>query len=285
MRSKEIIKKIFKRLTRQKVVPEYIPVVMGELLENRTILITGGIGGIGVELTKACLRNGASVVITSRNEKKLKECLPELNKCKNSEKQKIICVELDINNVDSMKNIFNKIVKDNSLKNIDTLINNAGVAIGGIIGTTKEEEFDKTITTNLKGTYFLSQEFANYLIKENIQGNILNISSVSGIRPAITPYMLSKHSLIGLTEGLAKKLIKYGIVVNGIAPGPTVTDMIGVKGNDLYYQNSPAQRYVDPVEVANLAVYLISKMGKMIVGDTVYISGSCGNLTRDDIMY
>ncbi|WP_303138235.1 SDR family NAD(P)-dependent oxidoreductase [uncultured Eubacterium sp.] len=285
MRSKEIIKKIFKRLTRQKVVPEYIPVVMGELLENRTILITGGIGGIGVELTKACLRNGASVVITSRNEKKLKECLPELNKCKNSEKQKIICVELDINNVDSMKNIFNKIVKDNSLKNIDTLINNAGVAIGGIIGTTKEEEFDKTITTNLKGTYFLSQEFANYLIKENIQGNILNISSVSGIRPAITPYMLSKHSLIGLTEGLAKKLIKYGIVVNGIAPGPTVTDMIGVKGNDLYYQNSPAQRYVDPVEVANLAVYLISKMGKMIVGDTVYISGGCGNLTRDDIMY
>lgn len=282
MRSKEIIKKIFKRLTRQKVVPEYIPVVMGELLENRTILITGG---IGVELTKACLRNGASVVITSRNEKKLKECLPELNKCKNSEKQKIICVELDINNVDSMKNIFNKIVKDNSLKNIDTLINNAGVAIGGIIGTTKEEEFDKTITTNLKGTYFLSQEFANYLIKENIQGNILNISSVSGIRPAITPYMLSKHSLIGLTEGLAKKLIKYGIVVNGIAPGPTVTDMIGVKGNDLYYQNSPAQRYVDPVEVANLAVYLISKMGKMIVGDTVYISGGCGNLTRDDIMY
>ena len=275
MRSKEIIKKIFKRLTRQKVVPEYIPVVMGELLENRTILITGGIGGIGVELTKACLRNGASVVITSRNEKKLKECLPELNKCKNSEKQKIICVELDINNVDSMKNIFNKIVKDNSLKNIDTLINNAGVAIGGIIGTTKEEEFDKTITTNLKGTYFLSQEFANYLIKENIQGNILNISSVSGIRPAITPYMLSKHSLIGLTEGLAKKLIKYGIVVNGIAPGPTVTDMIGVKGNDLYYQNSPAQRYVDPVEVANLAVYLISKMGKMIVGDTVYISGGC----------
>ena len=270
MRSKEIIKKIFKRLTRQKVVPEYIPVVMGELLENRTILITGGIGGIGVELTKACLRNGASVVITSRNEKKLKECLPELNKCKNSEKQKIICVELDINNVDSMKNIFNKIVKDNSLKNIDTLINNAGVAIGGIIGTTKEEEFDKTITTNLKGTYFLSQEFANYLIKENIQGNILN---------------LSKHSLIGLTEGLAKKLIKYGIVVNGIAPGPTVTDMIGVKGNDLYYQNSPAQRYVDPVEVANLAVYLISKMGKMIVGDTVYISGGCGNLTRDDIMY
>lgn len=285
MRSKEIIKKIFKRITRQKVVPEYIPVVMGELLENRTILITGGIGGIGVELTKACLRNGASVVITSRNEKKLKECLPELNKCKNSEKQKIICVELDINNVDSMKNIFNKIVKDNSLKNIDTLINNAGVAIGGIIGTTKEEEFDKTITTNLKGTYFLSQEFANYLIKENIQGNILNISSVSGIRPAITPYMLSKHSLIGLTEGLAKKLIKYGIVVNGIAPGPTVTDMIGVKGNDLYYQNSPAQRYVDPVEVANLAVYLISKMGKMIVGDTVYISGGCGNLTRDDIMY
>ena len=285
MRSKEIIKKIFKRLTRQKVVPEYIPVVMGELLENRTILITGGIGGIGVELTKACLRNGASVVITSRNEKKLKECLPELNKCKNSEKQKIICVELDINNVDSMKNIFNKIVKDNSLKNIDTLINNAGVAIGGIIGTTKEEEFDKTITTNLKGTYFLSQEFANYLIKENIQGNILNISSVSGIRPAITPYMLSKHSLIGLTEGLAKKLIKYGIVVNGIAPGPTVTDMIGVKGNDLYYQNSPAQRYVDPVEVANLAVYLISKMGKMIVGDTENISGGCGNLTRDDIMY
>lgn len=127
--------------------------------------------------------------------------------------------------------------------------------------------------------------FSKYLIERKIQGNILNISSVSGIRPAINPYMLSKRAIIGLTEGMAKKLIKYGIVVNGIAPGPVSTGMLNLDGSDLSNNNAPSGRYSEPVEVANLAVFLISDMARNIVGDTVYITGGCGNLTVDDIQY
>ena len=97
--------------------------------------------------------------------------------------------------------------------------------------------------------------------------------------------MVSKWGVTGLTEGMAKKLIKYGIVVNGIAPGPVATEMLGLDGLNLDYDNAPAGRYSDPVEIANLAVFMISGMGRMIVGDTVYVSGGCGNLTFDDIEY
>ena len=74
-------------------------------------------------------------------------------------------------------------------------------------------------------------------------------------------------------------------MVNGIAPGPTATNMLGLEGDNLYYKKSPTERYIDSNEVANLAVFLISDMGRMIVGETIYITGGCGTLTYDDIKY
>lgn len=165
------------------------------------------------------------------------------------------------------------------------MINNAGIASSCSLGDTTEQELDMVINTNLKGTYFMCQEVANYFIHNSIKGNILNISSVSGKRPAITPYMLSKNGIISLTQGIAKKFIKYGIVVNGLAPGPIATGMLNVEGKNLNYDNSPSKRFADAKEIANWAVILVSDLGKMIVGETIFITGGCGNLTYDDIQY
>lgn len=270
------IHRILKKMKKVVKEPVYIPVLEGKILSGKTVLITGATGGIGRAIAKRCVENGAVVIIAGRSQEKVSIIVNSLNNT--------LPFIVDIQDTERMKQAFLELVEDKKLK-IDTLINCAGLQAGGIFGNTDLVGFDKTINTNLKGTYFLSQIFSNYLIENDIKGNILNISSVSGCRPAISPYMVSKWGITGLTEGMAKKLIKYGIVVNGIAPGPVATEMIGLDGSNLDYDNAPAGRYSDPIEIANLAVFMISSMGRMIVGDTVYISGGCGNLTFDDIEY
>ena len=84
----------------------------------------------------------------------------------------------------------------------------------------------KCLTQISKGVFFLSQMLGKYFVTNNIKGNILNIASASCIRPADSAYTVSKWGIRGLTLGLAKTLAKYGITVNGIAPGPTATPMM-----------------------------------------------------------
>lgn len=132
----------------------------------------------------------------------------------------------------------------------------------------------------------MSQAIINYMITNKIKGNILNVTSSSALRPAISPYILSKWGERGLTLGMAKKYLPYGIIVNGIAPGSTATAM--VKNNDLNDLNcdyTPTKRYIAPEEIGNIATILVSDMGKMIIGDTVYITGGAGIITYDDIKY
>ncbi len=282
---KKSVKRIIRLFQYHIKTPVYIPVQYGTQLQNRNILITGGAGGIGKAIAINCLRNGASVVITGRDIDKLEKVKNELLLETISDSQQVCVLTIDMLNVNQFETAISQAVKLLQNKKLDTLINNAGVDAGGVIGTTTEEQFDKTMNTNLKGTYFMSQAFANYCVQNKIEGNILNISSASGTRPVITPYMYSKWSITGLTKGLAKKYIKNNIVVNGIAPGPVATKMLGLDGSNLHYDNSPSQRYADPIEVANLAVFLISKAGQMIVGETIYLTGGCGTLTYDDLDY
>ncbi|MFR8619933.1 MAG: SDR family oxidoreductase, partial [Romboutsia timonensis] len=116
--------------------------------------------------------------------------------------------------------------------------------------------------------------------------NILIINSSSSLRPAITPYIVSKWGERSLTLGMAKKALQYGITVNGLAPGSTLTPMLE-KGNktDLSLDYSPIKRYIAPEEIGNMATFLVSDMGKTIIGDTIYMTGGAGVITYDDMQY
>ena len=132
----------------------------------------------------------------------------------------------------------------------------------------------------------MSQVFADYVISRNIKANILNIVSSSGIRPAVSPYMLSKWGLRGLTEGLARILAPKGIIVNGIAPGPTATAMQpSTKDGDISWPLNLLGRMAVPEEIANMAVFLVSNMGQTIIGDIIYMSGGGGIITNEDYNY
>lgn len=190
---------------------------------------------------------------------------------------------LDISNVKEMDIILSKYLDD---KRIDIFVNNAGVNAGDLFPNTAEQEYDKVLNTNLKGMYFISQIIVKYMIDKKIRGNVLNITSSSALRPGISPYIISKWGENSLTLGMAKKYLPYGIIVNGLAPGSTLTPMLkNNSDDDLYLDYSPAKRYAAPEEIGNIATVLVSKMGRMIIGDTVYATGGAGVITYDDTTY
>ncbi len=262
-----------------------IPVYNGILLKGKKAIITGGTSGIGYASALAFICNGAKVVITGRDMARLQEAQGQLAKDSNCSISRIETICLDLLSYDTWKSRL-ELYLNNSEEQIDILVNSAGINIGDFFPDTKEEDFDRVVNTNLKGTYLVSQIVASYMIKNNIRGNILNLASSSSLRPATSSYTISKWGIKGITLGMAKKLIKYGIVVNGIAPGPTATNMLGMENADnLFLASSPSKRYLTPEEAANWAVFLVSDLGRMVVGDILYITGGAGVITYDDIGY
>lgn len=279
------IKNILIKISRllKKKIPVYIPVLQNELLNGRCALITGGTRGIGYEIAKAYLNSGAKVVITGRSEENVKKSVEKLLIEKNAE-DRIFGIALDNTKDESFSEKFSQAVE--FCGKIDILVNNAGVIAGGNFGNVDSDGFNLTIDTNLKGTFMMSQIVASYMKSNKIEGNILNICSSSSLRPAISPYTLSKWGIRGLTLGLAKMLAPYGITVNGLAPGPTATEMLIKDDYDGIELNSnPSGRYATAEEIANMAVILTSSIGKMIIGDIVYITGGAGVITFDDMNY
>lgn len=260
-----------------------ITLAPNELLKGRTALITGCTSGIGLSIAKAFLNAGASVVAIGRNPDKLEKTVSELLHLTNDE-SKVFSYVLDVTETEKFEIALNEIIKLIPSHKIDILINNAG--LGNLSSLTEAENYDIVMNTNLKAVYFLTRCVARHMIEDKIEGNILNIASSSSLRPASTVYGMSKWGVRGLTEGFAKMLLPYNIIVNGIGPGLTATPFAGKTNNDdIYNPSNPSKRLVTPEEVANLAVVLTSGMGRMIVGDIVYISGGAGVITCDDIGY
>lgn len=260
-----------------------VSVCQPDLLRNKYALITGGTSGIGFAIARAFLESGASVVIAARRKDKLEDSVKELSSCLHSG-QSVKAVCLDCSNPQSFSEAIEQAEKEIGCSCFDILVNNAGVG-GGQWGHCGEEDFDRVIDTNLKGAFFLSQSVAERMIQKKVKGNILNVASSSSLRPAVSAYMISKWGIRGLTVGLAKCLIPHGIVVNGIAPGPTATPMLAHDRNDIYLSTNPSGRFVLPEEIANFAVMLCSPAGRMVVGDILYITGGSGVTTFDDIKY
>ena len=271
MNIKKIIKRFVSLMKTKKVEPILKIVDKEKILDNKVAFITGGSGGIGFAIAKSFVESGCKVIISGTNEKKLKDYCDKLGK--NSK-----YIVLNLNNVNDFKNVI--VQADKMFGNIDILVNCAGMHIPradlDFLNIT-EKEYDEIMNLNLKGTYFISQEFAQYMINNKIKGHILIISSQSALEPAWSPYRLSKWGIKGFTTGLAQKLLKYGIIVNGIGPGPTATAMQPYEEKDGIYTNqNPIERYTMPDEIAEYAKLLASDLGNTIVGDTLYMSGGRG---------
>ncbi len=250
-----------------------VPSIHGidNLLSGKTALITGGSSGIGFSIAKTFLSAGCQVIISGTNAEKIQNCCDELG---SNNVRGIVINICEVNNLKSKLVEADRLFEDSK---IDILVNCAGFNPKKTFYEITEEDFDRTMDTNVKGTFFMCQAMADYMVKNKVKGHILNVSSSSALRPAWSPYEMSKWTIKGFTIGLADTLISSGIVVNAIAPGPTATPMLGKSSDgDLDLRTSPIGRFATPEEIANLSVVLVSDIGNLVVGDTLYATGGSG---------
>jgi NAD(P)-dependent dehydrogenase (short-subunit alcohol dehydrogenase family) len=240
----------------------------GEILKEKKILITGGSSGIGYAIAKKFLNEGAKVVITGRDPKKLLMATEALN----SNRLSYLQWDCSDSSISKSKLAEAQVL----LGGIDIVINNAGLYTTTSFSGINEEIWDKVMDTNLKGLFFMCQAEAEYFMNVNKEcgGKILNISSIRGFQGDCGPYGVSKWGVNGLTKGLARDLISKNILVNAIAPGITATDINGIDVNKNAFSGEPRNKRVAlPEEIAELALFLASDASNNIVGQIIVCDG------------
>ena len=267
------MKSILSTVKKKELIAVPTPVNTTELLKGKVALITGGSGGIGQAIARSFLRNGCQVIIAGTSEARLENVKKAL--------EAVPALETMVINLKDVKALPERV--DEAVKlfgHIDILVNSAGANVHRDFFQISEEDFDNVLDVNIKGAFFMSQAVADYMIKHEIRGHILNITSSSALRPAKAPYAISKWALRGFTVGLADRLLPHGIIVNAIAPGPVATPMLGKSEKDsIAKPGQPSGRYAVPSEIADMAVMLASDMGNLVVGDTLYMTGGSGILS------
>lgn len=270
---KETIKRIVALAKKKEIIS--IPHIInnGELLKNKIAFISGGSGGIGFAIAKELLECGCKVIIAGTNQKKISNLISGLDEKIKSNAKEFIIDATDVSSFDAVvlkaSSIFGK---------IDIFVNSAGTHTPNVdFWNMKPEEYDRILNINLKSAFFLCQAFGRYMKDNNIKGHMLLISSSRGSEPAWTPYGISKWGINGLVKGLAQIMIPYGIVVNGIAPGPTATSLLGIKdGDSLYTTQNSVGRLAETSEISVYAKLMVSDLGNMLVGEILHISGGRG---------
>ena len=238
------------------------------------VLVTGGSKGIGFAIAKKFLSQGATVLITGRDNKTLYNSVLSAKMGGG----KLYGMEWDISNpcIAGEKLREAEAVAGGP---ISILVNNAGIYIDSHFPNTTLGEWEKVYETNARGTYFMCQAFCKRwlaLSPSSSPKKIINISSQGGFVGANNPYRMTKWDICGLTEFLGKAYASQGIIVNGIAPGIIRTDMQGrfkAQGDNLFITQNPLNRLGLPEEIAELAVFLASDAANFIVGQTICCDG------------
>lgn len=238
----------------------------------RQALVTGASRGIGYAIAKKLVQNGDAVVITSRKRETLERAAAELGK-------NVFPMVWDAAEFDKAEEKIREAAE--MLGGLDIVINNAGIFARrsewdkrSLLQTTAKE-WQEVIDVNASAVFFTMQASVNYMLKNAVKGNILNITSVAGEEPVFGAYGGSKILATGLTRGWGKMFAADGITINGIAPGPVATEMNNWhEGDSMKHDRIPYGRFATIDEVAALAMYLLEEKAKMICGETVIMDGA-----------
>jgi NAD(P)-dependent dehydrogenase (short-subunit alcohol dehydrogenase family) len=246
-------------------------------LNNKVAVVTGGSRGIGKMIVEGYLAAGcARIYISARKVDQIEATVAEFG-------DKVVGIPCDLSTVEGCTSLAAQIAERE--EKVDILVNNAGAAWGADFGTVTDAQWDRVMDLNVKGLFFLTQAMHPQLKAAATferPGKVINIASIDGLR--INPwqtyaYQASKAAVIHLTRRLAAELIHDNIQVTGIAPGAFQSDMNKAARDhaEAVGKNIPFPRIGKAEDMAGLAIFLASRAGDYIVGDTVACDGGIVN--------
>lgn len=250
--------------------------LMGRL-DEKVAVITGGAGGIGKVTAEMFLKEGAKVVIVDLFQEPLDQVKKELES-----HGEVLAIQADVSKESDVENYVKKTV--DHFGKIDVFFNNAGIE-GKVAPITEQrvEDFDQVISVNVRGVFLGLKHVLRVMTKQG-SGSIINTSSVAGLdgSPDVSPYITSKHAVVGLTKAAAIEVAGANVRINSIHPSPVNTRMMrsleeGMKvTQEILAQNIPLGRYGESSDIANLVLFLASDESSFITGAQYRVDGGMG---------
>ncbi len=242
-------------------------------LDEKVVVVTGGSRGIGLELARNFLAQGARVVICGRKEDNLKAAVEELNGG-----ERLLAVAAHIAKEGDVENLFDTAVRQ--FGSLDILVNNVGMnLLTASVTDTDLPIWNKIMEGNLTGTFLCARKAAR-ILRGNKQGKIVNISSIAGTRavPAMGIYGIAKAGVEMITKVLASELAVFNIQVNAVAPGMVRTDFSKPFWStpaiyDQIVKAIPAGRIAETADLVPIVLFLASRHADYITGQTITVDG------------
>ncbi len=236
--------------------------------KDKVILITGGASGIGLATAKRFVEEGGIVAACDINFEKMEENQNTLG-------IRYRPYKMDVTRSQYVEKAVKKIFQE--LGHVDVLVNNAGAVKEKPLLENEEANFDFTVNVNLKGTYNVTKAVVKYMVQQS-KGVIINVSSIVGVygNAGQSAYSSSKAGVNILAKVWAKEFSRYGIRVNSVAPGYVRTPLIANLPKDKIEEiksRTALRRLAEPVEIANVILFLASKEASYITGQIIGVDG------------
>ncbi len=245
---------------------------MGVELEGKVAIVTGGTRGIGRAIVLDLAANGADVALNYRQSADL---AAELAETIQGMGRRALVVQADVSNFDDAQAMVQKVLDE--FGRLDILVNNAGVNWDGVVWKMTEEQWDRVIDVDLKGTFNYTRAVTPTFRGQG-SGKIVNITSINGLRGKFgqTNYSAAKAGVIGFTKACARELGRYSVNVNAVAPGLIETEMVKAapeKVREMALAEIVLGRLGLPEEVAHIVTFFCTEKARHVTGQVIQVDG------------